>query len=33
MVKFKLEVVRYALNYSKAEASRKFGVHKKLVQT
>ena len=32
-VKFKLEVVRYALNHSKAEASRKFGVHKKLVQT
>ena len=29
-IKFKLEVVRYALNHSKAEASRKFGVHRKL---
>ena len=33
MIKFKLEVVRYALNHSKAVASREFGVHRKLVQT
>ena len=32
-VKFKLEVVKYASNNSKAEASRKYGVHRKLVQT
>ena len=32
-MKFKLEVVRFALNHSKAGASRKYGVHRKLVQT
>ena len=32
-IKFKLEVLRYALNHSKAEASRRYGVHRKLVQT
>ena len=32
-IKFKLEVVRSALNHSKAVASRKFGVHRKLLQT
>ena len=32
-VKLKLEVVNFALNHSKAEASRKYGVHRKLVQT
>lgn len=28
----KLEVVRYAFNHSNAEASRRYGVHRKLVQ-
>ena len=29
---FKLEVVRYAFNHSNADASRRYGVHRKLVQ-
>ena len=32
-VKLKLEVVDYTLNHSKAAARRKYGVHRKLVQT
>ena len=31
-IKFKLEVIRYTFNHSKAEASRRYGVHRKLVQ-
>ena len=31
--KFKLEVVKYAVNSSKLAASKKFGIHRNLVQT
>ena len=31
--KFKLEEVKYAVNNSKLAASKKFGIHRKLVQT